>query len=105
LGQVDVLAQGDPLRFHRPLGRPDALVWFYRQRATAENLLVRGLYKAAPAIEGRIIAGDAFSHKITKGLGLPINDEELDYDDFPDDGERGAFEGEGLSLLEKDQRH
>lgn len=34
--------------------------------------------------EGGIIAGDAFSSVLTKGLGLPIDEQELPYNEFPD---------------------
>ena len=34
--------------------------------------------------EGGIIAGDAFSSAFTKGLGLPVNEEDLPYNEFPD---------------------
>ena len=34
--------------------------------------------------EGGIIAGDAFNSVITRGLGLPLNEGDLSYDDFPD---------------------
>jgi hypothetical protein len=46
--------------------------------------------------EGRIIAGDAFSHIVTKGLGLPINESELGA--FPADGEVGHLAQHGLGL-------
>jgi hypothetical protein len=36
--------------------------------------------------EGGIIAGDAFTSVFTKGLGLPVDENELPYDGFPDQG-------------------
>jgi len=44
--------------------------------------------------EGGIIAGDAFNSVFTKGLGLPVDGEDLPYNDFPDqDGEVGNIDG------------
>jgi hypothetical protein len=49
--------------------------------------------------EGGIIAGDAFSSVITKGLGLPIDEEDLPYNDFPaQDGEVGNIALYALDL-------
>jgi hypothetical protein len=49
--------------------------------------------------EGGIIAGDAFNSAFTKGLGLPINEEDLPYHDFPDqDGEIGNIALHALDL-------
>lgn len=49
--------------------------------------------------EGGIIAGDAFGSAFTKGLGLPIDNEELPYNDFPDqDGEVGIIALYALDL-------
>jgi len=53
------------------------------------------LYNAAFG-EGRIIGGDAFSHIITKGLGLPI--EKIPEEEFPGDGEVGYLAQQGLAL-------
>jgi hypothetical protein len=49
--------------------------------------------------EGGIIAGDAFGSAFTKGLGLPIDEEKLLYNDFPDqDGEVGIIALYALDL-------
>jgi hypothetical protein len=71
----------------------------------ASNHMMAGalLYNAARG-EARIIGGDAFSHIITKGLGLPI--EEIPEDEFPGDGEVGYLAQQGLAhytaILETD---
>ncbi len=46
--------------------------------------------------ESRIIAGDAFSYRITKGLGLPLEPVETKY--FPKNGEVGKIVKHALSL-------
>lgn len=48
--------------------------------------------------EGGIVAGDAFNSVLTKGLGLPIDDEDLNYNDYPQDGEVGHIAQHGLDL-------
>jgi hypothetical protein len=49
--------------------------------------------------EGGIIAGDAFNSALTKGLGLPVDEEDLLYNDFPDqDGEVGNIALYALDL-------
>lgn len=49
--------------------------------------------------EGGIIAGDAFSSAFTKGLGLPIDEEDLPYNEFPEqDGEVGVIALYALDL-------
>src|SRR6266446_526574 len=49
--------------------------------------------------EGGIIAGDAFNSVITRGLGLPLNEDDLTYDDFPDrEGEVGNIALHALDL-------
>jgi len=49
--------------------------------------------------EGGIIAGDAFNSEFTKGLGLPVNEEDLPYNDFPaQDGEVGNITLHALNL-------
>ena len=62
----------------------------------SDHMMSGALLYNALRIEGRIIAGDAFSHINTKGLGLPI--EELPYDEFPGDGEVGHLAQHGLGL-------
>jgi hypothetical protein len=46
--------------------------------------------------EGRIIGGDAFTHAITRGLGLPI--ESVDHALFPKNGEVGFIVNHALAL-------
>jgi hypothetical protein len=46
--------------------------------------------------EGRIIGGDAFTHRITKGLGLPI--ESIDHSRFPKKGQVGFIINHALAL-------
>lgn len=46
--------------------------------------------------EGRIIGGDAFTHFITRGLGLPI--QSIEHDLFPKQGEVGFIVSHALSL-------
>src|SRR5262249_8606042 len=53
------------------------------------------LYNAASQ-QGRIIGGAAFSHFITKGLGLPIG--YLEEEALPGDGEVGHIAKQALSL-------
>jgi hypothetical protein len=53
------------------------------------------VYKAASQ-QGRIIAGAAFTHFVTKGIGLPIVPIELDK--FPGTGEVGCIAKRALSL-------
>ncbi len=48
------------------------------------------------ARHARMIAGTAFTHSITAGLGLEL--ERLPADDFPGDGETGKIASHGLSL-------
>ena len=49
--------------------------------------------------EGSIIAGDAFASVFTKGLGLPVDEHELPYNNFPDqDGEVGNIALYALDL-------
>jgi hypothetical protein len=76
---------------------PDALP--SRAGQIAKNTMMAGalLYNAFRR-EGGIVAGDAFVSVLTKGLGLPINDEDLDYNDYPQDGEVGHIAQHGLDL-------
>ena len=53
------------------------------------------LYNAA-RMHARIIGGAAFSHFVTKGLGLPI--EPVDFNSFPQEGEVGHIVRHALSL-------
>ena len=46
--------------------------------------------------EGRIISGDAFTHIITRGLGLPL--ERITHDEFPEHGEVGGILSHALLL-------
>jgi hypothetical protein len=46
--------------------------------------------------EARIIGGDAFTHIITRGLGLPL--EGIDQSEFPQEGEVGFIVNHALSL-------
>ena len=46
--------------------------------------------------EGRIIGGDAFTHAITRGLGLPI--ESVEHNLFPKEGEVGSIINHALAL-------
>jgi hypothetical protein len=46
--------------------------------------------------ESRIIGGAAFTHYLTRGLGLPLN--QLEWDSFPQDGETGQIVQHALSL-------
>jgi hypothetical protein len=49
--------------------------------------------------EGGILAGDAFNSVITRGLGLPLNEDDLTYNDFPDlDGDVGNIALYALDL-------
>lgn len=49
--------------------------------------------------EGGIIGGDAFNSVITRGLGLPLNEDDLSYNDFPDlEGEVGNIALHALDL-------
>ena len=49
--------------------------------------------------EGGIIAGDAFNSVITRGLGLPLNEDDLRYRDFPDlEGDVGNIALHALDL-------
>jgi hypothetical protein len=49
--------------------------------------------------EGGILAGDAFNSVITRGLGLPLNEDDLNYNDFPDlDGDVGNIALYALDL-------
>lgn len=49
--------------------------------------------------EGGIIAGDAFASVFTKGLGLPVDEDELPYNKFPDqEGEVGNIALYALDL-------
>ncbi len=64
---------------------------------SSNNMMAGALLYNALRNEGRIIAGDAFSHIITRGLGLPM--EEIEYDEFPDEeGEVGHLAQHGLAL-------
>ncbi|MGB7492923.1 MAG: hypothetical protein WBR26_05610 [Candidatus Acidiferrum sp.] len=49
--------------------------------------------------EGGIIAGDAFNSVLTRGLGLPLNEDDIAYNDFPDlEGEVGNIALHALDL-------
>jgi hypothetical protein len=66
-------------------------------QVSSNNMMAGALLYNALRNEGRIIAGDAFSHIITRGLGLPM--EEMEYDEFPgEEGEVGHLAQHGLAL-------
>ncbi len=46
--------------------------------------------------QGFVIGGDAFTHIVTRGMGLPL--ESIDHDQFPKDGEVGNIVRHSLSL-------
>lgn len=53
------------------------------------------LYNASEK-QGIIIGGDAFTHIVTRGMGLPL--ESIDHNEFPKDGEVGNIVRHSLSL-------
>jgi hypothetical protein len=76
---------------------PDALPGRAGQIAK-DNMMAGALLYNAFRREGGIVAGDAFNSVLTKGLGLPIDDEDLNYNDYPQDGEVGHIAQHGLDL-------
>ena len=61
------------------------------------NSMMSGAVLYTPSLgQARIIGGDAFTHAITRGLGLSI--EEVAENQFPKDGEIGFIARHGLSL-------
>jgi hypothetical protein len=69
--------------------------------ARAGQIMSNPMMASAPVynpaqLEGRIIAGDAFTHMITRGLGLPIYS--LDEQEFLRHGEVGNLVNHALSL-------
>ena len=62
------------------------------------NHMMSGALVYNPSIqESRIIGGDAFTHVITKGLGLPL--ESIDHIRFPKEGEVGSIVNHALRLF------
>jgi hypothetical protein len=65
------------------IGIPDALP--SRAGQIEENSMISAaLLFNAFRRQGRIIAGDAFNSVFTKGLGLPVDEDDLPYENFPD---------------------
>jgi hypothetical protein len=83
---------------HCEIGMPDTLPSRAGQ-IMSNSMMSAALVFNAFRREGGIIAGDAFSSAFTKGLGLPVNKEDLPYNDFPDqDGEVGNIALYALDL-------
>jgi hypothetical protein len=62
-----------------------------------DNPMMAGALLYTPHLhEARIIGGDAFTHYLTRGLGLPL--ESIDHEKFPKDGEVGQIVRHSLSL-------
>jgi hypothetical protein len=80
------------------IGIPDALPSRAGQ-IRKDSMMSAALVFNAFRREGGIIAGDAFSSALTKGLGLPVDEEDLAYNDFPDqEGEVGNIALYALDL-------
>lgn len=62
----------------------------------SNHMMAAVLLFNAARLEGRIIAGAAFTHFITRGLGLPL--EPMDEAHFPRDGDVGHIARHALSL-------
>jgi hypothetical protein len=80
-----------------PIGVPDTLPGRAGQLEKDRTISAALVYNAFRH-EGGILAGEAFHSVVTKGLGLPINEEEVDYNDFPQDGEVGHVAQHALDL-------
>jgi hypothetical protein len=65
------------------IGVPDTLPSRAGQ-VKKNNMVSAALLYNAFKNEGGIIAGDAFNSVLTKGLGLPLDEDELPYNNFPD---------------------
>ncbi|HKS81550.1 MAG TPA: hypothetical protein VJR23_08580 [Candidatus Acidoferrales bacterium] len=80
------------------IGLPDALPSRAGQ-IKADSMMSAVIVYNAFRREGGVIAGDAFSSVVTKGLGLPLSEEELPYNEFPDqEGEVGNLVLHALDL-------
>lgn len=66
-----------------PIDTPDVLPSRAGQIRKDPMMSAALLYNAFRR-EGGIIAGDAFNSVLTKGLGLPLNEDDLPYNEFPD---------------------
>jgi len=81
-----------------PIDIPDVLPSRAGQIKQDQMMSAALLYNAFRR-EGGILAGDAFNSVITRGLGLPLNEDDLTYNDFPDlDGDVGNIALYALDL-------
>lgn len=75
--QCPLFSEGDPI--HNIPGRAG--------QVDSNHMMSAALLYCHDIRESRIIAGDAFSHIVTRGIGLPL--EPIEHSDFPSDGEVG----------------
>ncbi len=86
----------DLVRYHQCRIEPVDVLPGRAGQLDNNHMMAGAILYNATRQQGRVLGGAAFTHIVTKGLGLPI--ESLDSEDFPTGGEVGHIVEHALSL-------